>query len=528
MKVLMAFCLLLLAAWLPLTGLAQTTKFTYQGQLTDSGPPQPTYQMRFRLFDGLAGGSQIGSNVENPAVAVDNGIFSVVLDFGANPFPGADRFLEIAVRRSGGESYTVLSPRQQIASSPYAIRTLSAQTADLAVNAQNLGGIPANQYLTNATVGSAFIKNDTVQQTANFNISGNGIFGGKIATGTPTPAAKLAVAGSGVYNAPDAARFDLFNTTYGGGFLQHVQDDGTWQLATTSAATRMVVSPAGSIGIGTPVPNANYRLDTVGYIRSLNNQSTGFVSETTGGTNSWARFYMRSPSQSWFMGTSQAFNGNQLYIADETAGQTRMVIATNGNVGIGTVNPATRMTLSGGVPWTAAGWTASMNMQNVSALGWEANASGQRFGIGQTNGGLYFFRTNSAFGNSASPANYDLVITDNGHLTQRLDAFGLPKAMIWVNTNRLINKCYNGITGVSASNAGQTACGFTVSVVDPFTTRIDFGFPVNTAFFALVVRGSNLGTGGVFTFGEDLRVNTNNQIVVAIGAESRAFQVIVY
>ena len=55
-----------------------------------------------------------------------------------------------------------------------------------------------------------------------------------------------------------------------------------------------------------------------------------------------------------------------------------------------------------------------MNLQNASAIGWETNASGQRFGIGQSTGGLYFFRTNSAFGTTGSPGSGDMIITDTG------------------------------------------------------------------------------------------------------------------
>jgi hypothetical protein len=90
-----------------MTRSAQSTEFTYQGELTDSGSPQPTYQMRFRPFGVVAGGSPIGSTLENPAVAVDDGVFTVTLDFGSAVFTGADRFLEISVRRNAGESYTV-------------------------------------------------------------------------------------------------------------------------------------------------------------------------------------------------------------------------------------------------------------------------------------------------------------------------------------------------------------------------------------------------------------------------------------
>ena len=161
---------------------AQTTAFNYQGKLTEGGNPATgSYQFQFKLFDALSGGNQIGGTISDVNLTVTNGIFSTKLDFGANALSGANRFLEIAVRHSSSEFYTTLSPREQIASSPYAVRTLSAASAD---NALNLGGIPASEYVTNSTVGSSFIRNGTTLQTGNFNISGNGFFGGGIGLGT--------------------------------------------------------------------------------------------------------------------------------------------------------------------------------------------------------------------------------------------------------------------------------------------------------------------------------------------------------
>ena len=41
------------------TTLAQTTQFTYQGKLSESGvPANGTYEMQFKLFDALTGGTQ--------------------------------------------------------------------------------------------------------------------------------------------------------------------------------------------------------------------------------------------------------------------------------------------------------------------------------------------------------------------------------------------------------------------------------------------------------------------------------------
>src|SRR5438132_10128449 len=108
---------------------AQGSAFSYQGKLTDAGnPANGTYDLQLTLWDAASGGTQQPQpspvTVTRTAVLVTGGIFSVQLDFGANAFPGADRFLEIGVRPSGGGStFATLTPRQQITATPYAIRS---------------------------------------------------------------------------------------------------------------------------------------------------------------------------------------------------------------------------------------------------------------------------------------------------------------------------------------------------------------------------------------------------------------------
>jgi hypothetical protein len=169
-----AFFLVLLAG---VTAFGQGAAFTYQGRLTDSGnPADGLYDFQFKLFDDddFVAGNQVGNTITSFNVQVANGVFTAQLDFGAcsTCFNGAPRFLEVGVRPAGSPgSFTVLSPRQPIAAAPYAVRSLSAATAD---NATQLGGQTA----------SGFIQNTTSQQAmTNFNISGSGTAGGTLTGG---------------------------------------------------------------------------------------------------------------------------------------------------------------------------------------------------------------------------------------------------------------------------------------------------------------------------------------------------------
>jgi hypothetical protein len=113
---------------------AQTTAFTYQGRLHDGVlAAEGSYDMQFQLFTALSGGSPDGAVLTRSGVPVTNGTFSVELDFGAGPLPGAARFLQIHVKKPADAGYTTLVPRQPIGSAPYAIRALNTTSVDVSV-----------------------------------------------------------------------------------------------------------------------------------------------------------------------------------------------------------------------------------------------------------------------------------------------------------------------------------------------------------------------------------------------------------
>jgi len=136
------------------TAQAQTTAFTYQGQLTDDGSPADgSYSLRFILYNAEFGGSQVGPTLTNEPVLIANGLFTTTLNFGATVLDGSPRWLEIAVRTNGSAAvHTALSPRQPLGSAPYAFRAarltgtlpdaqLSANVARLNDNGTFVGNV---------------------------------------------------------------------------------------------------------------------------------------------------------------------------------------------------------------------------------------------------------------------------------------------------------------------------------------------------------------------------------------------------
>ena len=125
---------LLAVLFFAFAGRAQTTAFTYQGQLNSSNAPaNGLFDFRFQLFD--VNSNVVAGPLTNSPTGVTNGAFIVTLDFGATVFDGSNRWLGIAVRGYGDtNAYTALAPLQPITSTPYAIRALNAANASNAVS----------------------------------------------------------------------------------------------------------------------------------------------------------------------------------------------------------------------------------------------------------------------------------------------------------------------------------------------------------------------------------------------------------
>jgi hypothetical protein len=150
---------------------AQSTAFTYQGALDDSGvPTNGVHDFRFKLFNLAVGGVVVGAPVCVDDVNVVDGVFTAQLDFGPVFHTLGERHLEIEVRQDTGTTcgdltgFVLMSPRQLITAAPFASHANAAFALDAA------DGVPAN---------AVFVDN-----------------AGKVGIGTTTPATLVHLQGT--------------------------------------------------------------------------------------------------------------------------------------------------------------------------------------------------------------------------------------------------------------------------------------------------------------------------------------------
>lgn len=192
------------------------TAFSYQGRLLESGiPANGAYDLQFSLFTAPTNGSTTGAVVNQSSVAVSNGLFTVLLDFGTEVFTAGAYWLEIGVRPSGSQNnFVTLVPRQPLTPAPYSIYTLKAESL--------AGPLPESQLPANVA-----------RLNADQTFTGVNTFGNRVGIGTPVPSSLLSL-GPGVANTKLAIYEDLAgNSAVGIGYLP-----GQFRLHLDNATSR--------------------------------------------------------------------------------------------------------------------------------------------------------------------------------------------------------------------------------------------------------------------------------------------------
>jgi hypothetical protein len=106
--------------------------FTYQGHLNDNGQSADgSYDFQSYIYSAADGGALLAQH-SNLGTEVDNGLFQLEIQVGANIFnSGGRRWLEIWVSPAGDNNWTTLTPRQEIQPVPQAMYAAYAgQLAD--------------------------------------------------------------------------------------------------------------------------------------------------------------------------------------------------------------------------------------------------------------------------------------------------------------------------------------------------------------------------------------------------------------
>lgn len=331
---------ILLCACFALGVSAQTTAFSFQGSLKDgAAAANGNYDFQFALYDAVTGGSQLGSTLTQNTVAVTNGIFSVSLDFGSQ-FPGANRFLEIRVKLSGGGTITTLAPRQPVNSAPYSVKSLNTDTASslncaacvtaaqiASVNGASITGtIPAASVPSGS---SNYIQNGTAVQTANQNISGNAFFGGQVAIGTSTPSTNVKL------QIDAGTNYGLFATATNDNAVSGVSTNGRGIYGQSTANDAVIGFTDGTNSSGVFGVNNGSGTNGKG-VSGSSTAGTGVSGGSTSGkgvagfSNSGYGLYGSSVSNDGVFGTSPSGAG----VRGESGSSSGVVGKTNGPFGV--------------------------------------------------------------------------------------------------------------------------------------------------------------------------------------------------
>jgi len=343
-------------------GFAQTTAFSYQGQLNDGGhPASGIYDFTFTLYPSSNAVSSTAGPVTNLAVFTTNGLFYTSVDFGAGVFAANSNYLGIAVRTNGGGAFMALSPRQAIVSAPYAIYAANAATAVSAstsavassVSAANVSGVIADAQLTT---------NIALRAGGN-TFSGNQIINspGRLGVGTNAPKADLHVLGSVNFanaliesSSTVGTWLNLKNSATGGKSWDFVSTgpgnaEGAGHLLFYDPVLNIIrfdIAPNGNTGVGTTNPLADFHV----YGTALNH-ALEVESAAPGGT--WLRLTNDLSGRDWDIistGPVSPEGSGDFAIYNAGTGSDALVVTPNNLVGIGTVSPTANLHVYGNTP----------------------------------------------------------------------------------------------------------------------------------------------------------------------------------
>jgi hypothetical protein len=235
---------------------------------------------------------------------------------------------------------------------------------------------------------------------------------GYVGINTTSPASLLQLVGSGTSDQ------GLFVTTTGTG-----NDYYAIKVGTGTSTDVFAVTNAGRVGIGLTNPN---RTLTVNGILGINN-----------GTANTQQLVLSADGSGTYISSTYIGSSSYVPLWLEAGGSPRIAIATNGNVGIGTTSPSTKLHVVGTSTFTdEAYFTDKLGVGTVS-LTYKAEVAGA---IGNYWNGTAFTGTPLALAiSNTQVGGYDPVLlyrqTDSGGTTKLAGGIGLVGTGAWTAGN---------------------------------------------------------------------------------------------
>jgi hypothetical protein len=301
----------------------------YQGLIVDgdTGDPLPgEHTMRFRIYDAASDGNLLWSE-EQEVTADDMGVVSVIL--------GTESVIDITFDTAcwlevevDGE---ILTPRRQMASVPYAFRSMSSGDAD------SLGGIHYGDYVVQGDVG--VITSDMIADGSGSGLDADlldGLDGDAYADSGHTHDDRYYTEGelhtSGTINDSSNPVDWTKLKNVPGGFADGTDDTGPGDGHSLDASDGdpvhvVYVDAIGQVGVGTTIPETKLHLKgtapTLFIDATSGDSEVRFKSSGDGNTQVWSIYKDSGTDDLRFYQ-----NGNKVTIDNST-----------GNVGIGTTTP---------------------------------------------------------------------------------------------------------------------------------------------------------------------------------------------
>ena len=387
------------------------TGFTYQGRLIhDSEATDGPHDFEFKLYDSPVGGNQLASTIDINDLDVIDGYFTVELDFNdPNVFNGDACWLDISVRPGDSNSFTTLSPRQQLTPTPYAIYAANAGSdSDWMVSGDNMYSIPSGRVGIGTMTPSSklHVEDDTtgdVQITIhNQNDSGSErlLFG----TSTATDAGML-VYGSTNPSNPGKWRFMNNKTSANYDWI-------------TNGSVRMTLANNGYLGLGTTNPTYMLHINETDPGHDLhpmidnNYRHAGLIIDCATNYNSNVLFRENGVNKFMIENNNMYDYGLGIYEYGVTGFTT---VWKNGRVGIGTTSPSSKLHIEDDTTGEVR-----LTIHNENNSGWESLI----FGTSTSDAGMLVYGSTHAtspgkwrFINNKTSGHYDWITSGSVQMT---------------------------------------------------------------------------------------------------------------